>query len=76
MSSSAAAGRLRGAVAGVASHPLESGKRETTEMVRAKGFGAIVHNSIEDFADRAQVERPHLARLTADGPTEAGSSHE
>jgi adenylate cyclase len=32
-----------------------------------KGIGATVRNSIEDLAGWAQVERPDLARLTADG---------
>ncbi|MEE6179668.1 adenylate/guanylate cyclase domain-containing protein [Mycobacterium sp. 050134] len=40
---------------------------KTAEMVRAKGIGATVRNSIEDLAGWAQVERPDLARLTADG---------
>jgi adenylate cyclase len=40
---------------------------KTAEMVRAKGFGATVRNSIEDLAGWASVERPDLARLAADG---------
>lgn len=36
-------------------------------MVRAKGIGAVVRNSIEDLAGWASVERPDLARLAADG---------
>lgn len=32
-----------------------------------KGFGATVRNSIEDLAGWARVERPDLARMTADG---------
>jgi class 3 adenylate cyclase len=36
-------------------------------MLINKGFGAVVRNSIEDLAGWAQVERPDLARLTADG---------
>src|SRR5277367_3573493 len=40
---------------------------KTAEMVRARGIGATVRNSIEDLAGWAQVERPDLARLTADG---------
>lgn len=36
-------------------------------MLRDKGIGATVRNSIEDLAGWAQVERPDLARLTADG---------
>jgi class 3 adenylate cyclase len=39
----------------------------TAEMVRTKGFGATVRNSIEDLAGWANVERPDLARLAADG---------
>lgn len=40
---------------------------KTAEMLRAKGVGAVVRNSIEDLAGWASVERPDLARLTADG---------
>jgi adenylate cyclase len=40
---------------------------KTAEMVRTKGIGATVRNSIEDLAGWARVERPDLARLTADG---------
>lgn len=36
-------------------------------MLRAKGIGAVVRNSIEDLAGWASVERPDLARLTANG---------
>ncbi len=36
-------------------------------MLINKGFGATVRNSIEDLAGWAQIERPDLARLTADG---------
>ncbi|WP_072804172.1 adenylate/guanylate cyclase domain-containing protein [Rhodococcoides yunnanense] len=32
-----------------------------------KGFGATVRNSVEDLAGWAKVERPDLARMTADG---------
>ncbi|MCW2552799.1 MAG: Cyclase [Mycobacterium sp.] len=39
----------------------------TAEMVRNKGIGAAVRNSIEDLAGWASVERPDLARLAADG---------
>jgi class 3 adenylate cyclase len=39
----------------------------TADMLINKGFGAVVRNSIEDLAGWAQVERPDLARLTADG---------
>lgn len=39
----------------------------TAEMVRTKGIGATVRNSIEDLAGWASVERPDLARLAADG---------
>ena len=40
---------------------------KTAEMLRTKGVGAVVRNSIEDLAGWASVERPDLARLTADG---------
>lgn len=40
---------------------------QTADMLINKGFGALVRNSIEDLAGWAQVERPDLARLTADG---------
>lgn len=39
----------------------------TANLVRKEGFGAAVRNSIEDLADWAEVERPDLARVTADG---------
>ncbi|MET0900789.1 MAG: adenylate/guanylate cyclase domain-containing protein [Mycobacterium sp.] len=40
---------------------------QTADRLINKGFGATVRNSIEDLAGWAQVERPDLARLTADG---------
>ncbi len=40
---------------------------QTADMLINKGLGAVVRNSIEDLAGWAQVERPDLARLTADG---------
>jgi adenylate cyclase len=40
---------------------------QTADMLINKGLGAAVRNSIEDLAGWAQVERPDLARLTADG---------
>ena len=40
---------------------------QTADMLLNKGLGATVRNSIEDLAGWAQVERPDLARLTADG---------
>ena len=40
---------------------------KTAEMVRTKGIGATVRNSIEDLAGWASVERPDLARLAAGG---------
>lgn len=40
---------------------------QTADMLINRGFGAVVRNSIEDLAGWAQVERPDLARLTADG---------
>lgn len=39
----------------------------TADSLLNKGIGATVRNSIEDLAGWAQVERPDLARLTADG---------
>lgn len=40
---------------------------QTADRLINKGLGATVRNSIEDLAGWAQVERPDLARLTADG---------
>jgi len=40
---------------------------KTADSLLTKGFGATVRNSVEDLAGWAQVERPDLARLTADG---------
>jgi class 3 adenylate cyclase len=40
---------------------------QTADMLINKGLGAAVRNSIEDLAGWAQVERPDLARLVADG---------
>lgn len=40
---------------------------QTANLMRKEGFGAAVRNSIEDLADWAEVERPDLARVTADG---------
>ncbi|CAN5774748.1 hypothetical protein BH10ACT9_BH10ACT9_13670 [soil metagenome] len=40
---------------------------QTADRLITKGLGATVRNSIEDLAGWAQVERPDLARLTADG---------
>lgn len=39
----------------------------TADSLISKGIGATVRNSVEDLAGWAQVERPDLARLTADG---------
>ncbi|MGE2772785.1 adenylate/guanylate cyclase domain-containing protein [Rhodococcus sp. 1.20] len=39
----------------------------TADSLINKGFGATVRNSIEDLAGWARVERPDLARMTADG---------
>ncbi|MFC8181362.1 adenylate/guanylate cyclase domain-containing protein [Rhodococcus sp. NPDC057297] len=39
----------------------------TADSLIQKGFGATVRNSVEDLAGWAQVERPDLARMTADG---------
>jgi adenylate cyclase len=40
---------------------------QTANLMRKEGFGAAVRSSIEDLADWAAVERPDLARVTADG---------
>ncbi|MCV7213465.1 adenylate/guanylate cyclase domain-containing protein [Mycolicibacterium canariasense] len=40
---------------------------QTADSLISKGVRATVRNSIEDLAGWAQVERPDLARLTADG---------
>jgi adenylate cyclase len=40
---------------------------KTADSLMTKGIGATFRNSIEDLAGWAQVERPDLARLTADG---------
>src|SRR6201996_3368141 len=40
---------------------------QTANLVRKEGFGAAVRSSIEELADWAEVERPDLARVTADG---------
>lgn len=40
---------------------------QTADSLIHKGFGATVRNSVEDLAGWAKVERPDLARMTADG---------
>src|SRR3984893_2996879 len=40
---------------------------QTADSLIKKGIGATVRNSVEDLAGWAQVERPDLARLAADG---------
>lgn len=40
---------------------------QTADSLINKGIGATVRNSIEDLAGWAKVERPDLARMTADG---------
>jgi class 3 adenylate cyclase len=40
---------------------------QTADSLVKKGVGATVRNSIEDLAGWARVERPDLAKLTADG---------
>ncbi|HEX7827261.1 MAG TPA: adenylate/guanylate cyclase domain-containing protein [Mycobacterium sp.] len=40
---------------------------QTADSLMKKGVGATVRNSVEDLAGWASVERPDLARLTADG---------
>ncbi len=39
----------------------------TADSLINKGFGATVRNSVEDLAGWARVERPDLARMTANG---------
>ena len=40
---------------------------QTANILRTDGLGAAVRSSIEDLADWAEVERPDLARLAANG---------
>jgi adenylate cyclase len=40
---------------------------KTADSLVTKGIGATFRNSLEDLAGWAQIERPDLARLTADG---------
>ncbi|MCW2623785.1 MAG: hypothetical protein QOF66_154 [Mycobacterium sp.] len=40
---------------------------QTADSLIKKGVGATVRNSVEDLTGWARVERPDLARLTADG---------
>lgn len=40
---------------------------QTADSLINKGIGATVRNSVEDLAGWAKVERPDLARMTADG---------
>jgi class 3 adenylate cyclase len=40
---------------------------QTADSLINKGIGATVRNSVEDLAGWARVERPDLARMTADG---------
>jgi class 3 adenylate cyclase len=40
---------------------------QTADSIISKGIGATVRNSVEDLASWARVERPDLARMTADG---------
>src|ERR1700761_5449065 len=58
------AGRRRRA--GLAPFAIRTAWR-TADSLITKGIGATVRNSIEDLAGWAQVERPDLARLTANG---------
>ena len=51
---------------GVAPFAIRTAFR-TADSLISKGLGATVRNSVEDLAGWAQVERPDLARLTADG---------
>jgi adenylate cyclase len=40
---------------------------QTANILRKEGFGAAVRSNIEELADWAEVERPDLARLAANG---------
>ena len=51
---------------GVAPFAIRTAFR-TADSLITKGIGATVRNSVEDLAGWAQVERPDLARLSADG---------
>src|SRR5271170_7869404 len=51
---------------GVAPFAIRTAWR-TADSLMTKGIGATFRNSVEDLAGWAQVERPDLARLTADG---------
>ena len=59
-------GRRRRRRPGLAPFAVRTAWR-TADSIITKGIGATVRNSIEDLAGWAQVERPDLARLTADG---------
>src|SRR6202048_252874 len=51
---------------GVAPFAIRTAWRTANALI-TKGIGATFRNSVEDLAGWAQVERPDLARLTADG---------
>jgi adenylate cyclase len=59
-------GRSRRRRRGVAPFAIRTAWQTADSLIN-KGIGATVRNSIEDLAGWAQVERPDLARLTADG---------
>jgi len=61
-----AAGRRRRRRIGIAPLAVKT-VWQTADSLLTKGIGATVRNSIEDLAGWARVERPDLARLTADG---------
>jgi adenylate cyclase len=51
---------------GVAPFAIKTAWQAADSLIN-KGIGATVRNSIEDLAGWAQIERPDLARMTADG---------
>jgi adenylate cyclase len=51
---------------GVAPFAIRTAWKAADSLI-TKGIGATVRNSVEDLAGWAQVERPDLARITADG---------
>ena len=51
---------------GIAPRAIETAFH-TADSLLNKGLGATVRNSIEDLAGWARIERPDLARMTADG---------
>ncbi len=58
--------RRRSRPPGVAPLAIKTVWRTADSLIN-KGLGATVRNSVEDLAGWARVERPDLARMTADG---------